>query len=75
MLFGDLFMTGAKGAEALAKGQVYIQTDPLFFIAFIKTVNQGIFPIRNRYPFLIPKGHSGITGIPGAGYVVFLYQG
>jgi hypothetical protein len=66
------FVAPAKGAHALAKRQMDIQTDSRGIIAFGKGSAYTFFPLHSRKGIHIPIGDGGITGITRARYIVFL---
>ena len=69
--FGDALVATTKGAKALTKRKVYVNADS-FPRAFLKCPKDTGSPLFFRKAVQVPIRNCWVTGVSGAGNVVFL---
>ena len=74
MPFGNSLVATAEGTQALTKGKMYVQADPLVRIALHKRLIDRVFPIVRVDRILFPVGNRRVASITRPGYILFLNQ-
>jgi hypothetical protein len=69
--FGDALVATAEGAEALAKREMYVNADS-FIGAFLESPKDSGPPLFFRKTVQVPIRYCGVTGVSGAGNIIFL---
>lgn len=74
MPFGNSLVTSTKSAQAFAKREMNIETNPLASVAFDECPLDRSLPFVRIDRILFPVRHCGIASVAGSGNVVFLNQ-